>query len=73
MKRTILKLLAVCIALSVSIGSTIAYLTDSDGDVNVMTLGHVEINLIDRNEMPLAHWFLFRMTSRSFLAFIRKV
>lgn len=48
MKRTILKLLAVCIALSVSIGSTIAYLTDSDGDVNVMTLGRVEIDLIEQ-------------------------
>ena len=48
MKRTLLKLLAVCIALSVSIGSTIAYLTDSDGDVNVMTLGRVDIELIEQ-------------------------
>lgn len=48
MKRTILKLLAVCMALLVSVGSTIAYLTDTDSDVNVMTLGHVEIKLIEQ-------------------------
>ncbi len=51
MKRTILKLLAVCIALLVSVGSTIAYLTDTDADVNVMTLGRVEIDLIERERI----------------------
>jgi len=48
MKRTILKLLVVCIALFVSVGSTIAYLTDTDSDVNVMTLDRVEIDLIEQ-------------------------
>lgn len=48
MKRTLMKLLAICSALFVSVGSTIAYLTDTDADVNAMTLGRVEIDLIEQ-------------------------
>ena len=44
-KLTLWKLLLVLMALLVSVGSTIAYLTDSDGDVNVMTLGKVDITI----------------------------
>ena len=47
-KLTLWKMLLVMLALVVSVGSTIAYLTDSDGDVNVMTLGRVEIDLIEQ-------------------------
>ena len=48
MKKTIVKLLLILAALFISIGSTIAYLTDTDGDINVMTLGRVEIDLIEQ-------------------------
>ncbi len=51
-KRTLWKLLLICAAMFLSVGSTIAYLTDSDGDVNVMTLGRVEIDLIEQERVP---------------------
>ena len=47
-KLTTWKLLIVLLAMLVSVSGTIAYLTDSDGDVNVMTLGRVEIDLIEQ-------------------------
>lgn len=48
MKRTIVKLLIILATLFISVGSTVAYLTDVDKEVNVMTLDRVEIDLIEQ-------------------------
>lgn len=45
MKRSVILTLCIILCLALSLGGTIAYLTDSDGDVNVMTLGRVDITL----------------------------
>ena len=47
-KTTLVKLLALLMLLFVSVGSTLAYLTDVEKEVNVMTLGRVEIDLIEQ-------------------------
>lgn len=41
--RKLLLIVSLVLALTMSLGGTLAYLTDSDGDVNVMTVGRVEI------------------------------
>ena len=41
MKKIIAWLLVLTLTAAVSIGATLAYLTDTDEDVNVMTLGKV--------------------------------
>ena len=43
-KKIIAGFLAVSLTAAVSIGATLAYLTDTDEDVNVMTLGNVKID-----------------------------
>lgn len=48
MRRTLWKVLIILSILSISVGSTVAYLTDVDQDVNVMTLDRVEIDLIEQ-------------------------
>lgn len=48
MKRTIRKLLIILATLFISVGSTVAYLTDVDKEVNIMTLDRVEIDLIEQ-------------------------
>lgn len=45
MKRTKWLILCLLLCMTVTLGSTIAYLTDTDGDVNVMVLGNVSIEL----------------------------
>ncbi len=47
MKRKLLLVVSLMLALSLSIGGTIAYLTDTDSDVNVMTLGDIKIEQIE--------------------------
>ena len=47
MKKSVILTLCILLCLALSLGSTIAFLTDSDGDVNVMTLGRVDITLED--------------------------
>lgn len=42
-KSTLLMIVSIVLALTLSLGSTLAYLQDSDSDVNVMTLGSVYI------------------------------
>lgn len=44
MKKTIALLLSVVLTAAVAIGGTLAYLSDEDEDVNVMTLGNVYID-----------------------------
>ena len=47
MKKIIAGLLAIALTAAVSIGATLAYLTDTDEDVNVMTLGNVKIDQLE--------------------------
>lgn len=52
MKRSIPKLWILLLALFVSVGSSVAYLTATDADVNVMTLGDVKISLHEQERTP---------------------
>ena len=47
MKKIVAWLLALALTATVSIGATLAYLTDTDEDVNVMTLGKVKIDQLE--------------------------
>ena len=47
MKKIIAWLLVLALTAAVSIGATLAYLTDTDEDVNVMTLGKVKIDQLE--------------------------
>ena len=47
MKKIIAWTLALATTLAVSIGATVAYLTDTDEDVNVMTIGKVKIDQLE--------------------------
>ncbi len=46
-KRSLLLCLALVLSLTMAIGGTLAYLTDTEYDTNVMTLGNVDIELIE--------------------------
>lgn len=48
MKRTVLLVVSIVMAVALAINGTIAYLTDTDSDVNVMTLGNVQIEQIEQ-------------------------
>ncbi len=45
MKKTLAVLLAVALIATVAIGGTLAYLTDRDAEVNIFTVGNVEIEV----------------------------
>ena len=47
MKKTLICLLAVILTIAISIGATLAYLMDTDEDVNVMVLGNVKIDQLE--------------------------
>lgn len=47
MKKVIAWLLVLALTAAVSIGATLAYLTDTDEDVNVMTVGKVKIDQLE--------------------------
>ena len=47
MKKIIVWMLVLALTAAISIGATLAYLTDSDEDVNVMTLGKVQIDQLE--------------------------
>ena len=49
--RKLLLIVSLALALTMSLGGTLAYLTDTDSDVNVMTLGNVQI---EQNEWQRA-------------------
>lgn len=51
LKKVILGTTAVALTAAVSIGATLAYLTDTDEDVNVMTLGNVYIDQIEQERV----------------------
>lgn len=52
MKRLLPKLIFILLALFISVGSSVAYLTSTDADVNVMTLGQVKIRLNEQERLP---------------------
>ena len=47
MKKIIAWLLVLTLTAAISIGATLAYLTDTDEDVNVMTLGEIKIDQLE--------------------------
>ncbi|MBP3371871.1 MAG: hypothetical protein J6L88_05025, partial [Clostridia bacterium] len=47
-KRVATLVLSIALLLAVTVGGTLAYLTDTDSDVNVMTLGNVDIEQIEQ-------------------------
>ncbi len=47
MKKSLLLALCIALATMLSLGGTLAYLQDSDSDVNVMTLGNVDIEQLE--------------------------
>ena len=47
MKKVIAWLLVLALTAAISIGATLAYLTDTDEDVNVMTVGKVKIEQLE--------------------------
>ena len=51
LKKVMLGATAVALSAAVSIGATLAYLTDTDEDVNVMTLGDVYIDQIEQERV----------------------
>ena len=50
-KKLLLGATAIALTAAVSIGGTLAYLTDEDEDVNVMTLGEVQIDQIEQERV----------------------
>lgn len=48
--RKLLLIVSLIAALTISLGGTIAYLTDTDSDVNVMTLGNVDIVQLENGQ-----------------------
>lgn len=50
--RKTLLILAVVLSIAIAAGSTMAYLQDTDEDVNVMTLGNVYINQLEYERVP---------------------
>ena len=57
-KRTLMMVVALVAALALAATGTLAYLTDTDSDVNVMTLGNVDIEQIElqRSEVYQEKW-----------------
>ena len=51
MKKLIAGTAAIALTAAVSMGATLAYLTDTDEDVNVMTLGEVDIEQIEQERV----------------------
>lgn len=54
MKKSLLMALCIALAAALSIGGTMAYLQDSDSDVNVMTLGNVNIEQLEKERVDLS-------------------
>ena len=50
-KSTLLMVLSLVLALALGVGGTMAYLQDTDADVNVMTLGNVHIKQIEKERV----------------------
>ena len=47
MKKILAWMLVVALTAAIAVGGTLAYLTDTDEDVNVMTLGNVKIDQLE--------------------------
>ena len=58
-KKTLMLVLAIAAALMLATSGTIAYLSDTDSDVNVMTLGNVQI---EQHEMKRKEGIAYNAT-----------
>ena len=47
-KSTLIMILSLVLAVALGVGGTLAYLTDTEDDINVMTVGKVDIDLIEQ-------------------------
>jgi len=55
-KKTLIMVVGLVLSLAVGLGGTLAYLTDTDSDVNVMTLGNVQIDQFElQRKTDVAH------------------
>lgn len=54
-KSTLVMILCLVLAVALGVGGTLAYLTDSDGDVNVMTVGHVTITQNEQERVEIGN------------------
>lgn len=52
MKRILATILSVMLVATLAISGTVAYLTDDESEVNVMTVGKVDIELIEHERVP---------------------
>ncbi len=52
-KRTIAMIVSLVLAMAMGLGGTLAYLTDRDSDVNVFTIGNVDIELTEKFEQGI--------------------
>lgn len=68
MKRLILVVSAIVLTLAVAIGGTVAYLQDSDSDVNVMTVGNVYIEQIEQERDVNGNFVEFSQAKPAFPA-----
>lgn len=54
-KSTLIMILSLVLAISLGLGGTLAYLTDDDGDVNVMTVGYVTITQNEQERVEIGN------------------
>lgn len=54
-KSTLVMILCLVLAVALGVGGTLAYLTDSDGDVNVMTVGYVTITQNEQERVEIGN------------------
>ena len=52
LNRKLMLILAIVLSVAMAVGGTMAYLQDTDEDVNVMTLGNVYINQLEYERVP---------------------
>lgn len=54
-KSTLIMILSLVLAVALGVGGTLAYLTDEDGDINVMTVGHVTITQNEQERVEIGN------------------
>ena len=54
-KSTLIMILSLVLAVALGVGGTLAYLTDEDGDINVMTVGYVTITQNEQERVEIGN------------------
>ena len=54
LNRKLVLILSLALSLALATGGTLAYLSDTDADVNVMTVGNVYIKQLEYERVPQA-------------------